>query len=163
MAMAWFRGRETEPAPVEADDHPDDSPEALHAAIVALNRFINASAGRLPLPAVVAARRITDVLADVVYTAEVRPLDIHAVISVQATVNDYLPTTLRSFLAVDKSLVQVPRASGHSPVESLMGQLDALELAALTVLEAARQEDLDTLMTQGNFLRTKFSRSDLDL
>jgi hypothetical protein len=44
-----------------------------------------------------------------------------------------------------------------------MEQLDALETSALGVLQAAQQQDVDALMTQGNFLRTKFSRSDLDL
>ena len=31
------------------------------------------------------------------------------------------------------------------------------------VLAAARSQDADALTTQGNFLRTKFTRSDLDL
>jgi len=142
---------------------PGDSPEVLQAAIVAVNRLVNASAGRLPLAAVVAARRVTDVLAEVVDTAQVRPLDIHAVLSVRAAATDYLPTTVKAYLAVDAALVDVPRPSGRTPRESLMGQLDALEGAALGVLEAARQQDVDALMTQGNFLRTKFSGSDLDL
>jgi hypothetical protein len=44
-----------------------------------------------------------------------------------------------------------------------MEQLDALEGAALAVLQASQQQDVDGLLTQGNFLRTKFTRSDLDL
>jgi len=99
----------------------------------------------------------------VVDTSEVRPLDVHAVISVRGTVSDYLPTTIRSYLAVDESLVDVPRASGRTPAESLLEQLAALEDSALRVLQAAQLQDVDTLMTQGNFLRTKFSGSDLDL
>lgn len=162
--MAWFRGREQpQPAPIGVGTDPDDGPEALRTAILALNRFINVSAGRLPLPAVVAARRITDVLAEVVDTSEIRPLDVHAVISVRAAATDYLPTTLRSFLAVERSLVDAPRAWGRSPAQALMEQLETLESSAVAVLEATQQQDLDTLMTQGNFLRTKFTRSDLDL
>jgi predicted amidohydrolase len=111
----------------------------------------------------VTARRITDLLSEVVDTSDVRPLDVYAVISVRAAVTDYLPTTLRSFLAVDEDLVDVPRATGRTPAESLLDQLDSLETSALAVLEAAQQQDVDALMTQGNFLRTKFSRSDLDL
>jgi hypothetical protein len=137
--------------------------KALRAAITSVNRLVNSSAGRLPLAAVVAARRITDVLAEVVDTSEVRPLDVHAVISVRAAVTDYLPTTIRSYLAVDESLVDVPRASGRTPAQSLMEQLAALEDSALRVLQAAQLQDVDALMTQGNFLRTKFSGSDLDL
>jgi hypothetical protein len=82
---------------------------------------------------------------------------------VRAAATDYLPTTVRAYLAVDEALVDVPRPSGRTPRESLMGQLEALEGAALGVLEAVRQQDVDALMTQGNFLRTKFSGSDLDL
>ena len=37
--------------------------------------------------------------AEVVDTSEIRPLDIYAVISVRGVLTDYLPTTLRTFLA----------------------------------------------------------------
>jgi hypothetical protein len=125
--------------------------------------MINASAGRLPLRAVVAARRITDVLAEIVDTSEVRPLDVYATISVRAAVSDYLPTTLRTYQAVDQDLVDVQRPSGFTPAQSLMEQLDALEGSAVAVLQAAQAQDVDALMTQGSFLRTKFTGSDLDL
>jgi hypothetical protein len=164
--VAWFRREPAAPAappPVPPERDPEDGPEALRAAITSVNRLVNASAGRLPLAAVVAARRITDVLSEVVDTSAVRPLDVHAVISVRGAVTDYLPTTIRSYLAVDESLVDVPRASGRTPAESLLEQLAALEDSALRVLQAAQLQDVDALMTQGNFLRTKFSGSDLDL
>ena len=164
--MAWFRRGEPTPPPAAipapAADA-GDSPQALKAAIVTVNRMVNASAGRLPLGAVVAARRVTDVLAEVVDTSEVRPLDVYATISVRGAVTDYLPTTLRTYLAVDKDLVDVRRPSGSTPTESLMEQLDALEGSALAVLEAVQAQDVDALMTQGSFLRTKFTGSDLDL
>jgi hypothetical protein len=140
-----------------------DSPAALRSALTTLNRFVNASAGRLPVEAVVAARRIGDVLDEVLDTAELRPLDVYAVLSVKGIITDYLPTTLRSYLAVDDSLVDVPRPTGRTPRQSLLEQLDTLESGAVTVLEATQAQDADTLMTQGNFLRTKYSGSDLDL
>jgi hypothetical protein len=130
---------------------------------VSVNRLINASAGRLPPRAVVAARRITDVLAEVVDTSDIRPLDVYATISVRGAVGDYLPTTLRSYLAVDEDLVDVPRPSGATPTQSLLEQLDALEGSAVAVLQATQAQDVDALMTQGSFLRTKFSGSDLDV
>jgi hypothetical protein len=161
--VAWFRREPTPPPPAPPAPDAGDSPEALEAAITAVNRRVNAAAGRLPLRAVVAARRITDVLAEVVDTSEVRPLDVYATISVRGAVTDYLPTTLRTFLAVDKELVDVQRPSGFTPTESLMEQLDALEGSAVAVLEAVQAQDVDALMTQGSFLRTKFTGSDLDL
>ncbi len=162
--MAWFR-RDPAPPPPPAAPDPDagDRPEALRAAIATMTRTINANAGRLPLPAVVAARRVTDVLAEIVDTTDIRPLDVYATISVRGSVTDYLPTTIRTYLAVDKDLVDVPRPSGSTPTESLMEQLDALEGSALAVLAATQAQDVDALMTQGSFLRTKFSGSDLDL
>ena len=47
--------------------------------------------------------------------------------------------------------------------DHLLEQLDALETSALAVRDAAAHSDVDALMTQGSFLRTKFARSDLDL
>ena len=160
--MAWFRRPEV-PAPVVAALQDEDSPQALRAALTRVDRLVNASAGRLPPASVVAARRVTDALAEVVDGADVRPLDVHAVISVRATATDYLPTTVRSYLAVDPDLVDVPRSSGRTPAESLLEQLDALETSALAVRDAAAHSDVDALMTQGSFLRTKFARSDLQL
>ena len=162
--MPWFRRGEAAPL-VPTGPQPDqgDSPEALQAAITSVVRLINASAGRLPLRAVVAARRITDVLTEIVDTSDIRPLDVYAVISVRAAATDYLPTTLRTYLAVDDELVDVPGASGRTPAASLMEQLDALEGSATAVLAAAQAQDVDALMTQGSFLRTKFTGSDLDL
>ena len=58
--MAWFRREPTPPAPAPPAPDAGDGPEALKAAITTVNRMVNASAGRLPLRAVVAARRITD-------------------------------------------------------------------------------------------------------
>lgn len=141
----------------------DDSPAALRRAMDEVDRFVNRSSGRLPASAVVGARQITDLLRDVVDTTEVRPLDVYAVVSVKGIVTDYLPTTLRTYLAIDPSLHDTPRASGHTPAQSLLEQIDALRTSAAATLEATHAQDADALMTQGSFLRTKFSRSDLDL
>ncbi|GAA4314437.1 hypothetical protein [Klenkia terrae] len=160
--MAWFRrSEELEVAPVEADR--EDTPAALDAEIAGVVRLVNAAAGDLPVASVVAARRITDLLSEVVRTSDVRPLDVYAAISVRATATDYLPTTVRGFVALDPDLVDVPATSGVTPAQSLAAQLEALEGAAEKVLQAARRQDVDALMTQGSFLRTKFSGSDLDL
>jgi hypothetical protein len=128
-----------------------------------LNRYINQNSGRLPGEAVVTARRVTDTLRDVIDSSEVRELDVYAFVSVSGIVNDYLPTTLKAFLALDPSQLNVLRAVGRTPLESLQEQLDSLWDSASAVLVAAQAQDADALMTQGNFLRVKFSRSDLDL
>jgi hypothetical protein len=167
--MTWFRrllpppaapAPEPSPAVPEADG---DDPATLRGNLTQLNRFLNQNSGRLPGESVVTARRVTDVLREVIDTSEIRPLDIYAVISVKGILQDYLPTTLRSFLALDEAQLTVPRPSGRTPVQSLQEQLEALLEAATSVLIAAQAQDADALLSQGSFLRTKFSRSDLDL
>jgi hypothetical protein len=167
--MTWFRKLlpppaapvpEPSPAPPEADG---DDPATLRAELAQLNRFVNQNSGRLPGESVVTARRVTDVLREVLDTSEIRPLDIYALISVKGILQDYLPTTLRSFLALDEAQLRVPRPSGRTPVQSLQEQLEALLDAATSVLVAAHAQDADALLSQGSFLRTKFSGSDLDL
>jgi hypothetical protein len=169
--MTWFRKLLPPPAaPAPAPGLPaagppadGDDPATLRSNLAQLNRFLNQNSGRLPGESVVTARRVTDVLREVIDTSEIRPLDIYAVISVQGILQDYLPTTLRSFLALDEAQLTAPRPSGRTPVQSLQEQLDALLDAATSVLVAAQAQDADALLSQGSFLRTKFSGSDLDL
>jgi hypothetical protein len=150
------------PAAAEPETSGDD-PATLRVELARLNRFINQNSGALPGESVVTARRVTDVLREVIDTSEIRPLDIYAVISVKAILEDYLPTTLRAFLALDRAQLTVARPSGRTPVQSLQEQLEALLDAGTSVLTAARAQDADALLSQGSFLRTKFSGSDLDL
>jgi len=88
---------------------------------------------------------------------------VYTLLPIKGILLDYLPTTLRTYLAVDVSLLEIPRGSGRTPVEALLAQLESLQQSAWATLVAARNQDADALMTQGNFLRTKFSGSDLDL
>ena len=100
--MTWFRkllpplAGPPAPEPPVADRADGDDPAALRGDLARLNRFVNQNSGRLPGESVVTARRMTDLLREVIDTSEVRPLDIYAVISVQGILQDYLPTTLRS-------------------------------------------------------------------
>lgn len=161
--MTWFR-RLREEAQEEVAPDASDTPDALRAKIFELIGFINRSAGQLPGEGVVIARRITDTVREVVDGADnERGLDIYAVVAIRGILDDYLPTTLRSYLALDPSLVDVPRPSGRTPSESLLEQLDALWSSAADLLVATHAHDADALLSQGTFLRTKFTRSDLDL
>jgi hypothetical protein len=157
------RGRRERPS----DDSPpapsDDDPAVLLGTLYNLTREINRQSGRLPGQSVVTARLITDIIREVVETSSVRPLDVYALVSVKGIINDYLPTSLAKFLALPESQTHEARPSGLTPAASLQEQLVSLHDAAGSVLVAAQAQDADALMTQGNFLTTKFSRSDLDL
>lgn len=163
--MTWFRrGHDDRPAPPPDEAaEADDSPKALLARQWELVQFINRSAGKLPVEAVVVSRAITDTIRDVIDTADDRDLDVYAIVSVNGIVKDYLPTTLRTYLALDPHLTEKVGSSGRTPRAALREQLDSLSTAAGDLLRATQSHDVDAIFTQGNFLQTKFSRSDLDL
>ena len=169
MVMNWLFGRQPSdrdraatPPPGQPTEVPD-SPAALAAELFRLNRFINASAGQLPGEGVVASRRITDTVGAVLHSTRDRDLDIHARVSLNGILRDYLPTTLRTYLALDPSTREQPRAAGKTPTAALEEQLDFLLGSATEVLAAVRNDDANALAAQGSFLRTKFAHSELDL
>jgi hypothetical protein len=166
--MTWFRrGREDPPPspPPNPDAGPDakDTPDALRLRLWDLVQFINRSAGKLPVEAVVTSRELTDTIREVIETSHDRELDVYAIVSINGIVDDYLPTTLRTYLALDPQLIEKVGPSGRTPRSALREQVEALGLAAAELLHATQSHDVDALFTQGNFLRTKFTRSDLDL
>jgi len=160
--VSWFRRATTGVAAAAQAD--PDSPAELAAALADLIRTINRHSGRLPVAAVVAARHVTDVVAEILDSIanDVTP-DVQAIIAVRGIVRDYLPTTLDRFLALDPATTDRPLPNGRTPAEQVSDQLDDLWGAATDVLVAARARDADALVTQGTFLHTKFTGSDLDL
>ena len=57
-----------------------------------------------------------------------------------------------------------PRPSGRTPTAVAAGTAGSLlDAASQPCSPPAQAQDADALMTQGSFLRTKFSGSDLDL
>ena len=94
---------------------------------------------------------------------EHRVLDIYAVVQINGIIDDYLPTTLRTYLNLDPALTERVGPSGRTPRAALREQLESLRTAADELLQATHAHDVDALFTQGNFLRTKFTRSDLEI
>ena len=165
--MTWFRRLHDDTPPGTAatpEPEPDDSPDALRSRAREVIVLVNSRAGALPGEAVVIARRILDVLCEVIDSADPqRGLDVYAALSVKGMLTDYLPTTLRTYLALDPAAVDVPLPSGRTPAQALIGQLETLWSSADELRDAAHAHDADALLSQGSFLRTKFSGSDLDL
>jgi hypothetical protein len=162
--MALFRRNQQVPPPPPVVPELEDTPAALRDRLAKLVVFVNQSAGRLPVEAVVGAHRVTDVVREILDDAAADAVpDVHVIIAVRGMVDDYLPTTLHAYLALDAEIAARANAQGSTPAQHLVEQLDGLWLAGLDVLRAAQSRDVDNLLTQGNFLRTKFSGSDLDL
>jgi hypothetical protein len=151
--MSWFqRGRD--PVATPRDPDLDAEKETLLNDLLTLRDYLNRHADRLPAVSVVTAHEIGDVLRAVLDAAGDRPLDAHTAVRLQGFLTDYVPTTVRSFLAVGTD-----RESAGILQEQLASLLDEADGLAASV----RSSDTDALLTQGTFLRTKFSRSDLDL
>lgn len=162
--MSLFRrARDRAEDALAPHEDPEDAPAALLGHVFDLVHEVNRNAGRLPPEAVVGARRVLDVVREVIETADDGELDVHAVVAVRGILGDYLPTTLHTYLALDPDVLDTPRPSGRTPNGSLIEQLDALWASATDLLDAIRAQDADAMLTQGSFLRTKFSGSDLDL
>ena len=161
---SWLRRvRQPQPPSQSTPEEDRDTPEKLRQRLWGQIQFINRNAGQLPVEAVVIARQVTDVVREVVETSADKSLDVYAVVQVNGIVDDYLPTTLQAYLNLDPAVTDQQGPSGRSPRAALREQLEALRTAAEELLHAARSHDVDLLFTQGNFLRTKFTRSDLDL
>jgi hypothetical protein len=162
--VTWFRrAQDRAQESLGPHDDPKDKPDALLATVFDLVREVNLNAGKLPAEGVVIARRVLDVVREVIETSGERELDVHAIVSIRGMLDDYLPTTLRAYLAIDPGVVDVVRPSGRTPSQSFIEQLDVLWSSAMDLLDAIRAHDADALLSQGSFLRTKFSGSDLDL
>jgi len=118
----------------------------------------------MPVGATVTALDVTDIVGALLDAVADDPVpDIQVILSARGIVYDYLPTTLDRFLALDATAAHQTLPTGTTPARQVVDQLLNLLGAAADVLEATRSRDADRLVTQGNFLRTKFSRSDLDL
>jgi hypothetical protein len=159
--MTWFRRGQERPPPQPPED--EDSPSKLRLRLWELVQFINRSSGRLPVEAVVMSRQVTDILREVIETSDDHDLDVYAVVQINGIAGDYLPTTLRTYINLDPELTERVGPSGRTPRAALREQLEALRSAADDLLRAAQEHDVDALYTQGSFLRTKFTGSDLNL
>ena len=158
----FLRGKqEAPPAPPEPD--PADTPEGLLKLLFERIAEINKNAGALPVEAVVVGRRVLDIVREVIDTSSERELDVRAVVALRGILSDYLPTTVHAYLALDPRIVDERQPSGSTPSQAVVEQLETLFDSATDLLAALRAHDADALTTQGSFLRTKFSRSDLDL
>ena len=160
---SWLRrARQSQPNS-PATDEDRDAPDKLRLRLWELVQLINRSAGKLPVEAVVVARQVTDTVREVIETSTDKTLDVYAVVQINGIIDDYLPTTLQAYLNLDPAATERAGPSGRTPRAALREQLEGLRTAADELLRAARAHDVDLLFTQGNFLRTKFTRSDLDL
>lgn len=117
--------------------------------------------GRVPE----AARAIVDRIATALQEALPRVVGTgEAEVVVTRTATDYLPETLRAYLALPADWADRHRLSdGRTPAEALVQQLTAIEEAATRMRDAAVERDASALLVNGRFLDDRFGTSRLDL
>lgn len=119
--------------------------------------------GTLPVAALPQLGRIEDVLRPLLDHLVTNPPSVEEEIAVQAMLTDYLPTTIGTYIGMNRQFAEAARADGRTPGDDLIEQLVMLEGAAQELSLAVYAHDAQQLATHGRFLSTKFSGSDLDL
>lgn len=146
---------------------PIDEVGQLRARLAELVARTNRAADRLPVGVVPQVRAIEDLLVELLDHAQATTgssISAAERYSLTATIDDYLPGSVDAFLALPASFAGTHRsADGKLPGEELLEQLVLLEQAVRDLALAVYSGDAERLSTQGRFLDTKFSQSDLDL
>jgi hypothetical protein len=75
----------------------------------------------------------------------------------QRTATDYLPTTIRMYVALPTAYATTEVVQdGKTPLQVLEDQLDLLETQMAEIRDAVNQRDTDRLLAQGRFLEERF-------
>ena len=133
------------------------STEGLSQALKWSASVARQNRNRLPAEAYAGVLEICRTL-DAVIDAEARqPLgDPEFEYELSATVRDYLPSVLRSYLAVPPRMLETEQASGRTPNQELTEQLQLLSGQAETLHSRRHRRSSADLTTTGNFLRERF-------
>ncbi len=154
-------------SPASAISAPDEF-AAIRQQLVTVIRRVRSSSGRLPPAAVVRARDVGDAVAQLVRELERRrsigaSIDALVVATLESTVNDYLPTSVDSFLAVADLSTVGDDAGRRRAEDQLCAQLELLSNGVQELVESVRSGAANPLDVHGRFLETKFGKTDLSL
>jgi hypothetical protein len=155
-----------EPAPAEpAAPPPPAVPfgERMAAELERIRWKARRAGNTLPVATLPRLGQIEDVLIGLVEYLVDHPPSVDEEIAVEALITDYLPTTLSAYMALNRQVAATAGDDGRTPGDELLDQLVLLESAARELSASVYAHDAQQLATQGRFLSTKFSRSDLEL
>ena len=165
MPRGWLR-REPRP-PVPAAPSAADEVAALRASLRATVQRVNRAADRLPVGVVPQVRAIEDALRELLdHLAATAGSATSAQerYTLAATVTDYLPTSVDTYLALPPTFADTHRTpAGLTAGDELLEQLVLLEGAVRDLALAVYSGDAQRLSTQGRFLASRFATSELDL
>ena len=159
--------------PAPADGRPTEEPapaapavpfgERMAEELESIRWTARRAGGTLPVAALPMLGLIEDELGPLVEYLIDHPPNVDEEIAVEALLTDYLPTTLRAYMGLNRQIAMKARSDGRTPGDELLDQLALLGGAARELSASVYAHDAEQLATQGRFLGTKFSRSDLAL
>lgn len=156
-AAARSPDAERGPAPVHDQNTLDlgTSGEALDA----LRSETRRAAGELPTLIYSQFRQIDDLLAALVAHMQHTGASTEQVVLTGAIISDYLPTSLRTYLMLPKSV----RVDGSRESAALLAQLATLHSTVLNLNQQVRSGTATELAIHGRFLQDKFDLGSLHL
>jgi hypothetical protein len=79
---------------------------------------------------------------------------------VHRTAGDYLPTAVRSYLAlVAAGTAEQALPDGRTPHQAVLEQLDLIDTGLAEIADALDRSDIDRLLVHGRFLESRFGSS----
>lgn len=136
----------------------------LQTRLTKIVRDVNEAGGRMPEGGVPAVREVEDVLRPLLTYLQANPATETEMLGVRAMLEDYLPTTIDSFLKLPAHFATTHRnPAGRTPADELLVQLELLADGAQEYATAIYAGDAQRLSNQGRFLHDKFARSELQL
>lgn len=151
-------------APFPAAEQPADTPAGAASSTLGLSQALKWSSSvakqnrnRLPAEAYASILETCRTLDSVIEAETRQPSgDPQFEYELSATVRDYLPSVLRSYLAIPANMLDSKQASGRTPNQELVEQLGLLSGQANTLHASRHRRSSADLTTSGNFLRDRF-------
>jgi hypothetical protein len=131
----------------------------VRAIARALDESVQMTSGRLPSDIQVRVTEIRREVIELLPRTAAFPLGSEDLYVIERTATDYLPATLRAYLALpeDSTTTELPHV-GKTPLQLLREQVQLLDDRLDEITEAVRTQDADQLVANGRFLEERFGQ-----
>jgi hypothetical protein len=131
----------------------------VRAIVRALDEAVQMTGGRLPSDIQARVAEIRREIIELLPRTAAFPLGSEDLYVIERTATDYLPATLRAYLALPaaSATTQLPQL-GKTPLQLLREQVQLLDDRLDEITEAVRTQDADQLVANGRFLEERFGR-----
>jgi hypothetical protein len=124
----------------------------------ALDGAVRMTSGRLPSGVQAQVAEIRREILELLPSTGAFPLGSEDLYVIQRTATDYLPTTLKAYLALPQGANTQVMQDGKTPLQMLGEQLQILDDRLDEIGAAVHQQDSAALVANGRFLEERFGR-----